>query len=74
MRDKNEKSYLRQRKTTDKICGFNIDKLFQRSTSLSKQKLNVNHFTISRRRSFHNCFRNCWMRVNRLNDLVTSRF
>lgn len=36
MRNKNEKSYLRKRKTTDKICGFNIIKLRQRPTSLSK--------------------------------------
>lgn len=39
MRDKNEKNYLRQRKTTDKICGFNIIELRQRSISLSKRKI-----------------------------------
>ena len=39
MRDKNEKSYLRKRKTTDKICGFNIIELHQRFTSLSKRKI-----------------------------------
>ncbi|SIN94202.1 hypothetical protein SAMN05421769_1275 [Chryseobacterium scophthalmum] len=36
MRDKNEKSYLRQRKTTDKICGFNIIELHQRFSTLTK--------------------------------------
>ncbi len=39
MRNKNEKNYLRKRKTTDKICGFNIIKLHQRPTSLSKRKI-----------------------------------
>lgn len=39
MRDKNEKSYLRKRKTTDLVCGFNIIELRQRPTSLSKRKI-----------------------------------
>lgn len=36
MRDKNEKNYLRKRKTTDFVCGFAIFKLCQRFSTLTK--------------------------------------